>query len=89
MVFNDDGSISISSESGQEAVGIEMTSVRHIKFNPFNTSLGFASVADINMLRTLDGGDSFEISNDGFISINTVYDYAFVSANVIIRVGGR
>mmetsp|Transcript_2777 Transcript_2777/g.4055 ORF Transcript_2777/g.4055 Transcript_2777/m.4055 type:complete len:532 (-) Transcript_2777:2424-4019(-) len=69
------------------SAGIEMTSVRHLKFNPFNLSHGYASVADINMLKTLDGGDTWEISNSGFSGINTVYDYAFVSEHVIIGVG--
>jgi len=78
-----------SSGERWSSTGLEMTSFRHLKFNPYNLTNGFASVADINMLRTLDGGESFEISNTGLISINTLYDYTFVSASIVIAVGGN
>merc|ERR1740139_805044 len=44
------------------------------------------------MLRTLDGGDTFEISGgtkSGLVGINTLYDFAFASSEVIFGVGGN
>jgi hypothetical protein len=69
-----------------------MTSVRWLKFNPHNTSYGFASVADIRMLRTDDSGETWEIAggtNSGLIGINTIYDYSFAGPHVIFGVGGN
>ena len=69
-----------------------MTSVRWLKFNPYNTSYAFASVADIRMLRSDDSGDTWEISGgtkSGLISVNTLYDYAFAGPHTVFGVGGN
>ena len=66
--------------------------MRWIKFNPYNVTNGFASVADIRMLRTLDAGETFEISGgtrSGLAGINTLYDFDFGSAEYVFAVGGN
>lgn len=74
------------------STGLEMTSVRWLKFNPHNTSYAFASVADIRMLRSDDSGETWEISGgsqSGLYSINTMYDYAFAGPHTVFGVGGN
>ena len=74
------------------STGLEMTSVRWLKFNPYNISYGFASVADIRMLRTDDSGETWSIaggSKSGLFSINTLYDYAFAGPHTVFAVGGN
>ena len=74
------------------STGLEMTSVRWLKFNPHNSSYGFASVADIRMLRTDDSGETWEISGgtkSGLVGINTLYDYSFAGHHTIFTMGGN
>lgn len=75
------------------STGLEMTSVRTIQFNPYNTSYAFASVADIRMLRSDDGGKTFEITGgdntDPLWRLNTVYDYDFYDKDTVFGVGGN
>lgn len=78
-------------DSRWRSTGLEMTSVRWLKFNPYNTSYAFASVADIRMLRSDDGGNTFEITggDDPLFRLNTVYDYAFAGPHTVFAVGGN
>ena len=75
------------------STGLEMTSVRWLKFNPYNISYAFASVADIRMLRSDDGGETFEITGgdklDPLFRLNTVYDYDFAGLHTVFAVGGN
>lgn len=75
------------------STGLEMTSVRWLRFNPYNTSYAYASVADIRMLRSDDGGNTFEITGgdntDPLFRLNTVYDYDFASEHIVFAVGGN
>ena len=70
-----------------------MTSVRWLKFNPYDTSFAYASVADIRMLRSDDGGETWEITGgvntDPLFALNTVYDYDFASSTTVFAVGGN
>jgi len=69
-----------------------MTSVRWLKFNPFNTNYAYASVADIRMLRSDDGGDTFEITggdNADLFRFNTAYDYDFAGVHTVFTVLGN
>lgn len=70
------------------STGVEMTSIRWLQFNPYNTSYAFASVCDIRMLRSDDGGETFEITGgnkfDPLFRLNTVYDYAFAGPHTVV-----
>jgi len=70
-----------------------MTSVRWLKFNPYHTDYAYASVADIRMLRSDDGGNTFEITGgdntDPLFNLNTVYDYDFAGVHTVFAVGGN
>lgn len=93
------------------STGLEMTSVRWLKFNPYKTNMGewvppiqrfptlifiphhhffslaYASVCDIRMLRSDDGGSSWEITGgantDPIFALNTVYDYDFAGVHTV------
>mmetsp|Transcript_33846 Transcript_33846/g.40556 ORF Transcript_33846/g.40556 Transcript_33846/m.40556 type:complete len:790 (+) Transcript_33846:2-2371(+) len=72
------------------STGLEMTSVRWLRFNPYNTDMGYASVADIRLLRTLDGGETFLVGGNELPSnINTLYDFAFAGPHTVFAVGGN
>ena len=75
------------------STGLEMTSVRWLKFNPYNTNFAYASVADIRMLRSDDGGHTFDITGgdntDDLFQLNTVYDYDFAGLHTVFAVGGN
>ena len=69
-----------------------MTSIRWLKFNPFNSSYAYASSCDIRMLRSDDGGQTFMVgaqNTDPIFKLNTVYDFDFKDANTIFAVGGN
>ena len=55
--------------------------------------MAYASVADIRMLRSDDGGNSFEITGgdntDPLFRLNTVYDYDFAGIHTVFAVGGN
>eukprot|EP00754_Rhynchopus_humris_P010193 Rhum_TRINITY_DN14126_c0_g1::Rhum_TRINITY_DN14126_c0_g1_i1::g.69891::m.69891 len=90
--FTEHGDCGKEREKGDRwrSVGLEMTSVRHLKPNPHAPNQMFASVADIAMLRTFDGGDTYQVSKTGLPdSLNTMYDYAFASEAVVFGVGGN
>ena len=74
------------------STGLEMTSVRWIKFNPYNPDYAYAAVADIRMLRSDDGGETFmtgAAKTDPIFDLNTVYDFDFKDANTVFAVGGN
>ena len=57
-----------------------MTSIRWLKFNPYNPSYAYASSCDIRMLRSDDGGQTFMTgapNTDPIFRLNTVYDFDF------------
>ena len=69
-----------------------MTSIRWLKFNPYNPSYAYASSCDIRMLRSDDGGQTFMTgapNTDPIFRLNTVYDFDFKDANTVFAVGGN
>ncbi|NCG19793.1 MAG: hypothetical protein GWP91_12360 [Rhodobacterales bacterium] len=58
--------------------GIEVTSVRRLRFHPTDPLFGLAATMDIGGQVTEDGGDSWRISRSTY---NAIYDVAFDPAN--------
>ena len=61
------------------STGLEVTTVRWIKWHPSDPAVGYASVADIGGLVTEDRGKSWRIINT--LQLNTFYDFAFDPAH--------
>ncbi len=57
-----------------KSTGLEVTSIRYLKFHPTHSKLGYATAADISGLVTEDGGDSWRIISPGY---NSIYDFTF------------